>query len=434
VAGEAGVPFFSISGSEFVEMFVGVGASRVRDLFDQAKRNAPCIVFIDEIDAVGRQRGAGLGGSHDEREQTLNQILVEMDGFDTGTNVIVVAATNRPDVLDPALLRPGRFDRQVVLDRPDIKGRRAILDVHVRGKPLDKNVELLRVAQISPGFSGADLANVVNEAAILAARRNKKTIGQIDFEEALEKVALGPERRSRVITEKEKWIVAYHEAGHALCFKLLKHTNPVHKISIVARGMAMGVTWSLPQEDRYMRTKREFEDDIAAALGGWVAEQLHLGGDATTGASNDIEKASQMARQMVTKFGMSEKLGPLQYGRSDELIFLGRQIQEERNYSEEIAKVIDAEVHDIVERARQRAYEVLTQNRDKLDLVVQRLIAQESLEADEFDALFNEPGEGVPVAAATGGPDMTPPGAPAGEPEREKAKKAKGPATAPTPA
>jgi cell division protease FtsH len=435
VAGEAGVPFFSISGSEFVEMFVGVGASRVRDLFDQAKRNAPCIVFIDEIDAVGRQRGAGLGGSHDEREQTLNQILVEMDGFDTGTNVIVVAATNRPDVLDPALLRPGRFDRQVVLDRPDIKGRRAILDVHVRGKPLDKNVELLRVAQISPGFSGADLANVVNEAAILAARRNKKTIGQIDFEEALEKVALGPERRSRVITEKEKWIVAYHEAGHALCFKLLKHTNPVHKISIVARGMAMGVTWSLPQEDRYMRTKREFEDDIAAALGGWVAEQLHLGGDATTGASNDIEKASQMARQMVTKFGMSEKLGPLQYGRSDELIFLGRQIQEERNYSEEIAKVIDAEVHDIVERAHQRAYEVLTSNRDKLDLVVQKLIAQESLEAEEFDALFNEPGEALPVAAATAGPDTTPPGAPAGETRpREKGEKGKGPATAPTPA
>src|SRR5213080_1855804 len=304
VAGEAGVPFFSISGSEFVEMFVGVGASRVRDLFDQAKRNSPCIVFVDEIDAVGRQRGAGLGGSHDEREQTLNQILVEMDGFDTGTNVIVVAATNRPDVLDPALLRHGRFDRQVVLDRPDIKGRKAILDVHVRGKPLDKNVDLLRIGQISPGFSGADLANVVNEAAILAARRNKKQIGQIDFEEALEKVALGPERRSRVITEKEKWIVAYHEAGHALCFKLLKHTNPVHKISVVARGMAMGVTWSLPQEDRYFRTRKEFEDDIAAALGGWVAEQLHLGGDATTGASNDIEKATERARQMVTKFGM----------------------------------------------------------------------------------------------------------------------------------
>ena len=435
VAGEAGVPFFSISGSEFVEMFVGVGASRVRDLFDQAKRNAPCIVFIDEIDAVGRQRGAGLGGSHDEREQTLNQILVEMDGFDTGTNVIVVAATNRPDVLDPALLRPGRFDRQVVLDRPDIKGRKAILDVHVRGKPLDKNVDLLRIGQISPGFSGADLANVVNEAAILAARRNKKQIGQIDFEEALEKVALGPERRSRVITEKEKWIVAYHEAGHALCFKLLKHTNPVHKISIVARGMAMGVTWSLPQEDRYFRTRTEFEDDIAAALGGWVAEQLHLGGDATTGASTDIEKATEMARQMVTKFGMSEKLGPLQYGKTDELIFLGRQIQEERNYSEEVAKIIDSEVHDIVDRARQRAYEVLTTNREKLDLIVSKLIEQETLEADEFNKLFEAPEEGLPVAASTPGPDATPPGAPAGEERRrEKGEKGKGPAPAPTPA
>jgi cell division protease FtsH len=430
VAGEAGVPFFSISGSEFVEMFVGVGASRVRDLFDQAKRNAPCIVFIDEIDAVGRQRGAGLGGSHDEREQTLNQILVEMDGFDTGTNVIVVAATNRPDVLDPALLRPGRFDRQVVLDRPDIKGRKAILDVHVRGKPLDKNVDLLRIGQISPGFSGADLANVVNEAAILAARRNKKQIAQIDFEEALEKVALGPERRSRVITEKEKWIVAYHEAGHALCFKLLKNTNPVHKISIVARGMAMGVTWSLPQEDRYFRTRHEFEDDIAAALGGWVAEQLHLGGDATTGASNDIEKATEMARQMVTKFGMSEKLGPLQYGKTDELIFLGRQIQEERNYSEDVAKVIDSEVHDIVDRARQRAYEVLTQNREKLDLVVNKLIEQETLESDEFNKLFEEGDQGLPVAASA--PDSTPPGAPAGEERRRE--KGKGPAPAPTPA
>ena len=435
VAGEAGVPFFSISGSEFVEMFVGVGASRVRDLFDQAKRNAPCIVFIDEIDAVGRQRGAGLGGSHDEREQTLNQILVEMDGFDTGTNVIVLASTNRPDVLDPALLRPGRFDRQVVLDRPDIKGRKAILDVHVRGKPLDKNVELLRIAQISPGFSGADLANVVNEAAILAARRNKKTIAQIDFEEALEKVALGPERRSRVITEKEKWIVAYHEAGHALCFKLLTHTNPVHKISIVARGMAMGVTWSLPQEDRYFRTRKEFEDDIAAALGGWVAEQLHLGGDVTTGASNDIEKASHMARQMVTKFGMSEKLGPLQYGKTDELIFLGRQIQEERNYSEDIARIIDSEVHDIVERGRQRAHDVLTANRDKLDLVVSKLIEQETLDTDEFERLFHEGDEGLPVAAAAGGPDLMPPGAPAGESKpREKTEKGKGPQTAPTPA
>ncbi len=433
VAGEAGVPFFSISGSEFVEMFVGVGASRVRDLFDQAKRNAPCIVFIDEIDAVGRQRGAGLGGSHDEREQTLNQILVEMDGFDTGTNVIVVAATNRPDVLDPALLRPGRFDRQVVLDRPDIRGRRAILDVHVRGKPLDKNVELIRIAKISPGFSGADLANVVNEAAILAARRNKKLIGMIDFEEALEKVSLGPERRSRVISEKEKVIVAYHEAGHAMCFKLLKNTNPVHKISIVARGMAMGVTWSLPQEDRYFRTKKEFEDDIAAALGGWTAEQLHLGGDVTTGASNDIEKASEMARQMVTKYGMSEKLGPLQYGKSDDLIFLGRQIQEERNYSEDVAKLIDQEVHDIVDRARRRAFEVLTSNRDKLDTLVQRLISEETISSEEFDKIFADGETELPAAAATGGTgDQTPPGAPAGG--EEKRRPGKGPATAPTPA
>ena len=439
VAGEAGVPFFSISGSEFVEMFVGVGASRVRDLFDQAKRNAPCIVFIDEIDAVGRQRGAGLGGSHDEREQTLNQILVEMDGFDTGTNVIVLASTNRPDVLDPALLRPGRFDRQVVLDRPDIKGRKGILDVHVRGKPLDKNVDLLRIAQISPGFSGADLANVVNEAAILAARKNRKVITQIDFEEALEKVSLGPERRSRVISEKEKNIVAYHEAGHALCFKLLTNTNPVHKISVVSRGMAMGVTWSLPQEDRYFRTKREFEDDIAAALGGWTAEQLHLGGDVTTGASNDIEKATEMARQMVTKYGMSEKLGPLQYGKTDELIFLGRQIQEEKNYSEETSKLIDSEVHEIVDRARRRAYELLTQYRSLLDAVVERLIAQETLSSDEFNDLVDGFLGQKPVAASTaesgGG---TPPSAlPAGAPEpkrRPEEGTGRGPAPAPTPA
>ena len=434
VAGEAGVPFFSISGSEFVEMFVGVGASRVRDLFDQAKRNAPCIVFIDEIDAVGRQRGAGLGGSHDEREQTLNQILVEMDGFDTGTNVIVLASTNRPDVLDPALLRPGRFDRQVVLDRPDIRGRRAILDVHVRGKPLEKGVELTKVAKISPGFSGADLANVVNEAAILAARRNKKTIGQAEFEEALEKVALGPERRSRVITEKEKMIVAYHEAGHALCFKLLKHTNPVHKISIVSRGMAMGVTWSLPEEDRYFRTKKEFEDDIAAALGGWVAEQIHLGGDMTTGASNDIEKASQMARHMVTKYGMSEKLGPLQYGKTDELIFLGRQIQEERNYSEDVAKLIDSEVKEIIDAARQRAYELLTTHKDRLDTVVRRLIVDETISSEEFDKLFESADEVIPAAASAGQTTGTPTGTPTGTSGGEERRTGKGPAPAPSPA
>ena len=428
VAGEAGVPFFSISGSEFVEMFVGVGASRVRDLFDQAKRNSPCIVFVDEIDAVGRHRGSGLGGSHDEREQTLNQILVEMDGFDTNTNVIVISATNRPDVLDPALLRPGRFDRQVVLDRPDIRGRKNILDVHVKGKPLDKNVELIKIAKISPGFSGADLANVVNEAAILAARRNKKTIAQAEFEDALEKVALGPERRSRVITEKEKLIVAYHEAGHALCFKLLKHTNPVHKITVVSRGMAMGVTWSLPQEDRYFRTKKEFEDDIAAALGGWVAEQLHLGGDMTTGASNDIEKATEMARHMVTKYGMSEKLGPLQYGKTDELIFLGRQIQEERNYSEDVAKLIDSEVKEIVDRARRRAHEVLSQNRDKLDIVVQRLITDETMSSEEFDKIF-EDGQEVPAAAAAGHPSEPPTGTTGADDQR----RGKGPAPAPKP-
>src|SRR5258708_3435447 len=440
VAGEAGVPFFSISGSEFVEMFVGVGASRVRDLFDQAKRNAPCIVFIDEIDAVGRQRGAGLGGSHDEREQTLNQILVEMDGFDTGTNVIVLASTNRPDVLDPALLRPGRFDRQVVLDRPDIKGRRGMLGGEGRGKPLGKGVDVVGIAQISPGFSGADLANVVNEAAILAARRNRKVITQIDFEEALEKVSLGPERRSRVISEKEKNIVAYHEAGHALCFKLLTNTNPVHKISVVSRGMAMGVTWSLPQEDRYFRTKREFADDIAAALGGWTAEQLHLGGAVTTGASNDIEKATEMARQVVTKYGMSEKLGPLQYGKTDELIFLGRQIQEEKNYSEETSKLIDSEVHEIVDRARRRAYELLTQYRGLLDAVVGKLIEQETLSSDEFNKLVDEQIGVQPVAASTGGTGGTTPpsGAPAGgstEPKRRPdAGTGKGPAPAPTPA
>ncbi|TMD58197.1 MAG: ATP-dependent zinc metalloprotease FtsH [Chloroflexi bacterium] len=434
VAGEAGVPFFSISGSEFVEMFVGVGASRVRDLFDQAKRNAPCIVFVDEIDAVGRQRGAGLGGSHDEREQTLNQILVEMDGFDTGTNVIVVAATNRPDVLDPALLRPGRFDRQVVLDRPDIRGRKAILDVHIKGKPLDKNVDLMKIAKISPGFSGADLANVVNEAAILAARRNKKTINHTEFEEALEKVALGPERRSRVISEKEKRVIAYHEGGHALVGHLLPNCDPIHKISIVARGMAGGVTWSLPEEDKYLRSKKEFEDDIAMALGGWVAEQLATG-DTTTGASNDIEKASDMARQMVMRYGMSERLGPLAFGRRDELIFLGRQIAEERNYSEEIAKQIDEEVHEIIDRGYRRAKEVLSARREKLDQIVERLMAEETIEGEEFEKMFGD--EKIRAAASVAEPTSTPPSAPgdvsAGD-EKPRRKEGKGPQTAPSPA
>ncbi len=318
VAGEAGVPFFSISGSEFVEMFVGVGASRVRDLFDQAKRNSPCIVFVDEIDAVGRQRGAGLGGSHDEREQTLNQILVEMDGFDTNTNVIVVAATNRPDVLDPALLRPGRFDRQVILDRPDMKGRLEILNVHVKGKPLDKEIDLPKVAKQSPGFSGADLANLVNEAAILAARRNKKTIGTSEFGEALERVVAGPERKSRIISDEEKTIIAYHEGGHALVQRILPKCDPVSKVSVISRGMALGYTMGLPTEDRYLQSKSEFEDKIAGMLGGNVAERIMFG-DTTTGASNDIEKATTLARRMVTEFGMSEKLGPLAFGKREEI-------------------------------------------------------------------------------------------------------------------
>ena len=337
VAGEAGVPFFRISGSEFVEMFVGVGASRVRDLFDQAKRNSPCIVFVDEIDAVGRQRGAGLGGSHDEREQTLNQILVEMDGFDTNTNVIVVAATNRPDVLDPALLRPGRFDRQVILDRPDMKGRVAILKVHTKGKPLDKGVDVEGVARQSPGFSGADLANLVNEAAILAARRNKKVIGMSEFQEALERIVAGPERKSRVISDAEKAIIAYHEGGHAVVQRILPKCDPVQKVTIISRGMALGYTMALPTEDRYLQSKTEFEDKIAGLLGGNVAERLVFG-DTTTGASNDIEKATDLARRMVTEFGMSDRLGPLSFGKRDELVFLGREIGEQRNYSDEVAK------------------------------------------------------------------------------------------------
>jgi cell division protease FtsH len=387
VAGEAGVPFFSISGSEFVEMFVGVGASRVRDLFDQAKRNSPCIVFVDEIDAVGRQRGAGLGGSHDEREQTLNQILVEMDGFDTNTNVIVVAATNRPDVLDPALLRPGRFDRQVILDRPDMKGRLEILRVHVKGKPLDKAIDLQSVARQSPGFSGADLANLVNEAAILAARRNKKVIGTVEFNEALERVVAGPERKSRIISDAEKAIIAYHEGGHALVQRILPKCDPVSKVSIISRGMALGYTMGLPTEDRYLQSKTEFEDKIAGMMGGNAAERL-IFGDTTTGASNDIEKATAVARRMVTEFGMSDKLGPLAFGKRDELVFLGREIGEQRNYSDAVARQIDEEVRAIVERAYQRATDVLTTHRDRLVLLAERLVAEETVEQEAFEAMF----------------------------------------------
>ncbi len=389
VAGEAGVPFFSISGSEFVEMFVGVGASRVRDLFDQAKRNSPCIVFVDEIDAVGRQRGAGLGGSHDEREQTLNQILVEMDGFDTNTNVIVVAATNRPDVLDPALLRPGRFDRQVILDRPDMKGRTAILKVHTKGKPLDKAVDIEVVARQSPGFSGADLANLVNEAAILSARRNKKTIGGGEFTEALERIVAGPERKSRVISDQEKLIIAYHEGGHAVVQRVLPKCDPVAKVTIISRGMALGYTMALPTEDRYLQSKSEFEDKIAGLLGGNAAERM-IFGDTTTGASNDIEKATDLARRMVTEFGMSDKLGPLSFGKRDELIFLGREIGEQRNYSDEVAKTIDEEVRAIIDRAYERAMEVLETHRDRLEALAAKLIAEETVDTEEFEKLFSD--------------------------------------------
>jgi len=387
VAGEAGVPFFSISGSEFVEMFVGVGASRVRDLFEQAKRNSPCIVFVDEIDAVGRQRGAGLGGSHDEREQTLNQILVEMDGFDTNTNVIVVAATNRPDVLDPALLRPGRFDRQVVLDRPDIKGRREILNVHIKGKPLDKTVDLDELARRTPGFSGADLANLVNEAAILAARHNKKSVGMGDFNEATDRVVAGPERRSRLISPAEKTIIAYHEGGHAVVQRVLPKCDPVSKVTIVSRGMALGYTMSLPSEDRYLHSKSEFEDKIAGMLAGHVSEELVFG-DTTTGASNDIERATGLARAMVTQYGMSEKLGPLSFGKKDEMIFLGREISEQRNYSDEVAAKIDAEVRAIIDHAYQRAKEALVKHRDVLDKLAALLVEKETIEGEEFETLF----------------------------------------------
>jgi cell division protease FtsH len=389
VAGEAGVPFFSISGSEFVEMFVGVGASRVRDLFDQAKRNSPCIVFVDEIDAVGRQRGAGLGGSHDEREQTLNQILVEMDGFDTNTNVIVVAATNRPDVLDPALLRPGRFDRQVILDRPDMKGRVSILKVHTKGKPLDKNISIEEVARQSPGFSGADLANLVNEAAILSARRNKKVIGMSEFTEALERIVAGPERKSRVISDAEKKIIAYHEGGHAVVQRVLPKCDPVAKVTIISRGMALGYTMALPTEDRYLQAKTEFEDKIAGLLGGNAAERLVLG-DTTTGSSNDIEKATDIARRMVTEFGMSDRLGPLSFGKRDELVFLGREIGEQRNYSDDVAKQIDEEVRAIIDKAYERAIDVITTHRDRLDKLAEKLIAEETVDAEEFEKLFSD--------------------------------------------
>lgn len=387
VAGEAGVPFFSISGSEFVEMFVGVGASRVRDLFDQAKRNSPCIIFIDEIDAVGRHRGAGLGGSHDEREQTLNQILVEMDGFDTDTNVIIVAATNRPDILDPALLRPGRFDRRVVLDRPDWQGRKQILGVHVRGKPLSSDVNLEALAKRTIGFSGADLENVINEGAILAARLNQKQITMMDLEEAIEKVRMGPERRSRIRSEEEIKATAYHEAGHAIVAHVIPEAYPVHKITIVARGGSLGLTSFLPEDDQRLVSIFTYKALLAVGLAGRAAEEI-IFNDVNTGASNDLQKVTYIARDMVTRYGMSKKLGPLTFGDKEELIFLGRQISEQRNYSEETAEQIDFEVQELVEEAHRRAFQILRDNIDILHKVAQLLIEKETIDLKEFAAIF----------------------------------------------
>ncbi len=393
VSGEAAVPFFSISGSEFVEMFVGVGASRVRDLFDQAKRHAPCIVFVDEIDAVGRQRGAGLGGSHDEREQTLNQMLVEMDDFDTDTNVIVMAATNRPDILDPALLRPGRFDRRVMLDRPDMLGREMILKVHAKGKPLDAEVDLSIIAKATPGFVGADLENLVNEAAILAARRERKTISQDEFQESILRVIAGPERKSRIISDEEKAIVAYHEAGHAVVMHVIPEANPVHKVSIIARGSMGGFTMALPEEERTLMSRNKLKAEMAGALGGRAAEEL-IFNDITSGASADLDQVTKIARNMVTRLGMSEELGPMVYGQKDELIFLGREITEQRDYSEDIAVKIDKEVRKLVEESYERAKGLLTKYRRQLEAVAEYLIEAETIDRKEFEELFEAP---VPV-------------------------------------
>ncbi len=411
VAGEAGVPFFSISGSEFVEMFVGVGASRVRDLFDQAKKSAPCLVFIDEIDAVGRQRGAGLGGGHDEREQTLNQLLVEMDGFDPNAGIILIAATNRPDILDPALLRPGRFDRRVVVDNPDTKGRRAILEVHTRGKPLAEDVNADVLAKHTPGFSGADLANLVNEAALLAARRNKKKITMSEMDEAIERVIAGPQRRSRILSPKEREIAAYHEGGHAILGKLLPNADPPHKVTILPRGMALGYVLYAPPEDKYTYTRAELMDRITAALGGRVSEQMVFG-EVTTGAQNDFEQATELARRMVTEFGMSEKLGPLSLGKRHGPVFLGRDLVETRNYSEEIAYEIDKEIRRIIDECYERASALIADNRDKLERVAKVLLEKESLEGEQLErVLAGEPlePEAPPVAAAPVEPKPEPP-------------------------
>jgi len=389
VAGEANVPFLSISGSEFVEMFVGVGASRVRDLFKRAKKSAPCIVFIDEIDAVGRQRGAGLGGSHDEREQTLNQILVEMDGMETKTNVIVMAATNRPDILDPALLRPGRFDRRVILDLPDINDREAILKVHVENKPLAKEVNLRKVAERTPGFSGADLANLLNEAAILAARNNQKTIEQNDILNSVEKVLLGPERKSHILSEEEKKITAYHEAGHALVAYSLPHVDPVQKVSIISRGHAAGYTLKLPEEDRHLHAKSEFIEELAVLLAGFTAEKITFG-EVTTGASNDLRQATLLAKKIITEYGMDENLGPRTLGEREELIFLGKEIHERRDYSEKTAEMIDERISMLITQAQETARHILTKDKKQLEKIVTELLKKETLEREAFEALFKD--------------------------------------------
>ncbi len=388
VAGEADVPFFCISGSDFVEMFVGVGAARVRDLFEQARRHAPCIVFIDEIDAVGRHRGAGLGGGHDEREQTLNQLLVEMDGFDVNQGIILIAATNRPDILDPALLRPGRFDRHIVVDKPDLRGREEILKVHARGKPLAPDVDLKVIARRTPGFVGADLANLVNEAALLAARRNKDKITMQEFEEAIDRVLAGPERRSRLISEKEKKVIAYHEAGHALVAKMLPGADPVHRISIIPRGhAALGYTLQLPTEDRYLTTKTELLNKIAVLLGGRVAEKIVFG-DITTGAQNDLERATAIAREMICEYGMSERLGPLTLGRKHRQVFLGKDIVEDRNYSEEVAYAIDQEIRQLIDKCYSMAEKIIVEHRDKLERLAKALLEKEVLEGDQIDRIL----------------------------------------------
>lgn len=387
VAGEAGVPFFSISGSDFVEMFVGVGASRVRDLFEQAKKSAPCIVFIDEIDAVGRQRGAGLGGGHDEREQTLNQLLVEMDGFGANEGIIMIAATNRPDILDPALLRPGRFDRQIVVDRPDIKGRQEILKVHVKGKPISPEVELGVIARRTPGFTGADLSNLVNEAALMAARKNKNKIDMPEMEKAAERVIMGPERRSRVISDKEKRLTAYHEGGHTLVGMLLDNTDPVHKVTIIPRGRAGGYTLSLPKEDRYYATRSEMLDELKVLLGGRVAEALVLK-EISSGASNDLQRATSLARQMICEYGMSPELGPMTFGHRQDQVFLGRDIGRDKDYSEEVAAKIDKEIRKFIDEAYQKTESLLNENMDKLHLIADALIERETLEGEEIDQLM----------------------------------------------